>query len=622
MSAAAPPNPPSLSVSLPTLSFEATQGIGPNPSPASVGVSNAGGGTLTFSAASDSPWLSVTPTSGTAPQTLQISVAEGTLGPSVNTGHITVTSAGVVGSPATITVNFLLAPAPSNAPFWPQWGNNPQHTGLVSVIGQNATEKLADIIYDPFVAKEEAESSSGDLLVHYQVPIVDGNDVYMMAKTGTYNSCSPAGAWVGGAACGPNTWNTMIWNETRFSWINNQLVKIWTYQTDWKPEPNGSALSGWEPVFHPADANGFIYLPGAGGTLWKVEKVGGTSVAHISPFSGVNITAANTYVAGPLTADAQGNIYYSVVELADPANGDPWVANDILGAWLVKVASNDSTSVATYASLVPGAPAAGSTNCPPGFSRNTGGICGSQRPGINIAPAVAADGTIYVSSVAHFNPAQAYVVAVNSNLTPRWASSTLGYPVCGAPPCINPGITLFIFDLASSSPTVLPDGSILFGVLSTDGTDRGALLKLDSLGNLSATFGFGWDSTPAVYPHAGTYSVIIKDNNYATNGPYYITQLDPNLQIEWQFQNTNHLLPDGFEWCINMPAIDANGSVFANSEDGNIYVIPQGHTGIFSVPSSQLFLNSAIGAAYTPLSIGPDGKLYTQNSGHLFVVGN
>jgi hypothetical protein len=35
-----------------------------------------------------------------------------------------------------------------------------------------------------------------------------------------------------------------------------------------------------------------------------------------------------------------------------------------------------------------------------------------------------------------------------------------------------------------------------------------------------------------------------------------------------------------------------------------------------------LFLNIAIGAAYTPLSIGPDGKLYTQNDGHLFVVGN
>jgi hypothetical protein len=27
-------------------------------------------------------------------------------------------------------------------------------------------------------------------------------------------------------------------------------------------------------------------------------------------------------------------------------------------------------------------------------------------------------------------------------------------------------------------------------------------------------------------------------------------------------------------------------------------------------------------AAYTPLSIASDGKLYTQNDGHLFAVGN
>jgi hypothetical protein len=71
-----------------------------------------------------------------------------------------------------------------------------------------------------------------------------------------------------------------------------------------------------------------------------------------------------------------------------------------------------------------------------------------------------------------------------------------------------------------------------------------------------------------------------------------------------------------------MPAIDSSGNVFVNSEDGNIYVLPQGHTGIFTTPGGKMFLNIALGAAYTPLSIGPDGKLYTQNNGHLFVVGN
>jgi hypothetical protein len=32
-------------------------------------------------------------------------------------------------------------------------------------------------------------------------------------------------------------------------------------------------------------------------------------------------------------------------------------------------------------------------------------------------------------------------------------------------------------------------------------------------------------------------------------------------------------------------------------------------------------MQSALGAAYTPLAIGPDGKIYTENKGHLIVVG-
>jgi hypothetical protein len=56
--------------------------------------------------------------------------------------------------------------------------------------------------------------------------------------------------------------------------------------------------------------------------------------------------------------------------------------------------------------------------------------------------------------------------------------------------------------------------------------------------------------------------------------------------------------------------------VYVNSEDGNVYVLNQGG----KLPS-KLFLRVALGAAYTPLSLGPDGKIYTQNDGVLFVVG-
>ena len=75
--------------------------------------------------------------------------------------------------------------------------------------------------------------------------------------------------------------------------------------------------------------------------------------------------------------------------------------------------------------------------------------------------------------------------------------------------------------------------------------------------------------------------------------------------------------PAGFEWCVNAPAIDRKGNVFVNSEDGRLYVIrPNGKL------RDSLFLDSALGAAYTPLSIAGDGRVLTQNNGHLFVVGD
>jgi len=583
-------------------------------------------------------------------------------------------------------------PPASNTPFWSQWGGNPQHSGNVSVTGQSLANKHASIAYDPFVDQEKAENTTvfGEavLTVHEQAPITDGNDVYMVTKTGTYTSCNPAGDWTNGTACGPNTWNTMIWNETRYTWENNQLVQIWTYASDWKPEPNAAnfpqgfgGLVGWEPVFHPLDANDFIYVPGAAGTVWKVDKNKGTSSYAINPFSGVNgVTPLNTFVSSPLTADANGNIYYNVIQLN--VSGNPWGQNDVAGAWLVKITPADVTSTVTYAALTPAAPSGTATTCPGTFfSLNDGGaslpwppsanavpltqLCGSQRPGLNIAPAVAPDGTIYTASVAHFDSMVTYLIAVNSDLTLKWAASmqnrltdgcgtllpiagsgdtTLGNScrfgaTQGVDPTTNALGSASISDQASSSPTVLPDGSVVFGISDNYNFSRGHLLHFDAQGNYLNAFTFGWDSTPGVYAHGGSYSIVIKDNHYPgaayctfknnpvcaklPAGPYYISQVDPNMNIEWSFQSTGDAShPNGYEWCINMPALDQAGNVYVNSEDGNIYELPQGNSGVFSTPTGKMFLDLALGAAYTPLSIGEDGKLYTQNNGQMFVVGN
>jgi hypothetical protein len=446
-------------------------------------------------------------------------------------------------------------------------------------------------------------------------------------------------------------------------------------------------------VFHPADANGFIYVPGGGGTLWKINKKDGSVASHVNPFSGMSVIPKNTYLSSPLVADSNGNIYYNVVQLTDPSLGDPWINNDVVAAWLVKVTPGGKASTVTYATLVPGAPPASSQNCPGGFPllRDQGSSlpwppsanavpptlpCGSQRPGINLAPAIAPDGTIYTASRAHFDHRVSYIVAVNPDLSLKWSVSMQNLlsdgcgvlvpigPTNSSPNACRVGTTLgvdpttnakgsaLIDDQGSSSQTVLPDGSILFPALTSYNGSRGHLFKFDAAGNFLGAFDFGWDSTPAVYAHDNTYSIVVKDNHYPValycpyaDNPlcppvqpaYYITQLSANLQAEWKFQSTNTQSctrnpggslncvsdhPNGFEWCVNAPAIDMNGTVYANSEDGNLYTIPQGNTGVFTKPKQSIFLNLAIGAAYTPLSIGPDGKTYTENDGHMFVVGN
>jgi hypothetical protein len=180
---------------------------------------------------------------------------------------------------------------------------------------------------------------------------------------------------------------------------------------------------------------------------------------------------------------------------------------------------------------------------------------------------------------------------------------------------------------------VTPDGGVIYGSYTRYNYARGHMFRFDKNGNFAAAYDFGWDSTPAIYPHHGTYSIVIKDNHYdagsycndpvicpvAPKGPYFMTQVNPNMQLEWQFKNTSTdgTHNNGFEWCINAPAIDVSGNVFANSEDGSLYVIRQGGSLL-----GKIFLNQAIGAAYTPLSLGLDGRIYTENDGILFAVGN
>src|SRR6476661_1099904 len=292
----------------------------------------------------------------------------------------------------------LTAGLPASAQDWAQWGKDARHTSATNAVGQIASNILADVVYDPFVAAEQADPlADNDLLVHYQVPLINGDNIFMEFKSGTFTDVTH--------------WETQTWSEKRLHWENGQLVEKWNFVSDWKPVPYGSIKSGpgWEPVFHAALAgNSVIYIPGAGGSVYKVNQTTGALIAQIKPLGAT--TDPDTYLVGPITTDPAGNAYYNALKVV---HGQAWNA-DVVNSWLVKIAANGTAQTATFASLNPGAPA-GNAKCLGIFNTNQLPwppapdavppqiTCGSQRPPANSAPAIAPDGTIYTVSSAQFS---------------------------------------------------------------------------------------------------------------------------------------------------------------------------------------------------------------------------
>lgn len=561
--------------------------------------------------------------------------------------------------PYPIAVLCTLLTSPLLADGWFQWGRTGSHEGASPVVGQTLAKIEAEVILDKFVDQKKA-AAFGNLLVHYPAPLVDGKDVFLVFKTGTFVSAGNR--------------ETQTWNVRNMRYEGATLQTRWEYTTDWKPIT--FMLASWEPVYHPIVTADAVWAPGAGGTIDKISRADGKRIARFNPFGDAAVPLI--YMTGPPAADAAGNIYYTAIHIQPNPPDDP------VGSWLVKIAADGVITKATIASLTPNAPAA-NAQCTLTFISGLPlppspdavaptNRCGPQRPGMNVATAVGPDGTVYTVSRAHSNARWGFLIAANSDLTPKWSSSLRNRLATGCnvliPPNGGPGGCREgtqtgvdpldnqigsgqVNDSSTSSPVVLPDGRILYGAYTRYNYSQGHLMLFNADGTFVTSYGFGWDLTPSVYRHGDTYSILLKENRYnggaycagdpvlcPTNRTvatphdpeqYLITSLDPSLKVEWQFRNTettscarqpdgtiqctgNH--PRGFEWCVNSIAVDARGVVYANAEDGYLYAInPNGTL------RERIFLRLALGAAYTPLSIGPDGRIYTQNDGRLFVVG-
>jgi hypothetical protein len=99
--------PPALLLQPGKLSFAAFEGNG-NPPSQSVTVYNEGTDTLNWTASSSAPWLIATPSSGTTPATVAVSVNASGLAAGNYTGTITISSSGATNAPQTISVSFTV----------------------------------------------------------------------------------------------------------------------------------------------------------------------------------------------------------------------------------------------------------------------------------------------------------------------------------------------------------------------------------------------------------------------------------------------------------------------------------------------------------------------------------
>src|SRR4029450_12572256 len=158
---------------------------------------------------------------------------------------------------------------------------------------------------------------------------------------------------------------------------------------------------------------------------------------------------------------------------------------------------------------------------PPAGDAVPGSIpCGLQRVALNIAPAIAPDGTIYSVTRAHFDASigsrHGFLLAINPDLTLKWAASLrnrfhdgCGVPVSEGgwlPPNGEPGgcrdlgaagnAAILgsdpgqktpggggVLDDSSSTPTVAPDGSVLYGAYTRYNYSQGHLMRFSAAGD-------------------------------------------------------------------------------------------------------------------------------------------
>jgi hypothetical protein len=479
-------------------------------------------------------------------------------------------------------------------PAWFSYGHDAQHTAVSAI----ASQDLGRISWSSAVDLAPQYTSSGALLTHYGSPVVTTHNTVVIpvktTATGGYRVEGRDGA-TGALA--------------------------WTATSDYVAPPHN-----WVPPYNVLlTQQGRVYAPGAGGKLLvrgDAEATTATVASHV--FYGTAAYNANpatfdgaVFINTPLTADAQGNIFFGFqVTGSNPAglvSGIARVAPDGTGSWVGAAMAAGDPSI--------------------------------QKPAMNCAPAISNDGsTVYiaVNTAATSGGAQTgFLLALDSTTLATRAKIALIDP--------NSLTAARVSDDGTASPVIAADGRVFYGVLEAQfGTHnaRGWLLQFDALLNPAGVPGsFGWDVSPSVIPASmvpsyggtSTYLLALKYNNYEGAGTgdglnrlavldQKASQADPILPAVSVLHAVLTILGPTLdagsttarrEWCINTMAADPlRKSILANNEDGVLYRWDLTNNTL----SQNVRLNSGLGQAYTPTLIGADGAVYAISNATLYSI--
>ena len=484
-------------------------------------------------------------------------------------------------------------PTPVSGPAWFGYGRDAPHTAVSGIQTQN----LDRIAWQTAVDLAPQYTPSGALLTHYGSPVVTtSNTLVTGVKTGAAGGYRVEGR---NGATG---------------------ALVWSADTDYALPPHN-----WVPPYNVLlTPQGRLYAPGAGGRLLIKEDPNAAGGAFVGQaFFGDAVYNANpatfnatVFINTPLTADAQGNVFFGFHVTGANSAG--------LVSGIARVTPNGT---ATWV----GAAAAASD----------GAI---QKPAMNCAPALSNDGgTLYIA--VNIAPGggvtqRGYLLALDSTTLATRARVALTDPNLGTPARIS--------DDATSAPVVGPDGRVFYGVLESvfpTHNARGWLLQFDGLLSPAGVPGsFGWDVSPSVIPAsmvpsytgASPYLLAQKYNNYrgvgTGDGLNRMAVLDPRasqadpvvpgVQVMREVLTILSPTQDGnttgrTEWCINTMAVDTQRqSVLANNEDGVLYRWNLATNTL----AQNIRITNGLGQAYTPTFVGADGGVYAIGNAILFAI--